>query len=183
MSTRLRVGAEAPPFELLDHRGNPHSLRAHLEESKLQNRKLWVAFFRYASCPLCNLRVHRMIERFGDWPGLTLLAVFQSPPEMMQKYVGTQSPPFPLLSDPDEQIYARYGLESSLRGWVAPSNAGVLARAAAKGFRPSSDMDGTKTRLPADFFIDADGVLRRCFYAKTVAEHIPFEEVDTFASS
>jgi peroxiredoxin len=177
------VGAEAPGFELLDHRGNPHSLRAHLEEARIGQRKLWVAFFRYASCPLCNLRVHRTIERFGDWPGLTLLAIWQSTPATMHKHVGNQNPPFPMLCDPDESVYARYGLEASVRGYLAPSNAAALARAATKGYRPSGDMDGTKTRLPADFFIDAEGILRRCFYAKTIAEHIPFEEVDTFASS
>lgn len=181
MGARLQVGDRAPEFELVDHRGAPHSLRAHLEECRESGRKLWLAFFRYASCPLCNLRVHHTIQRFGDWPKLTLLAVFQSEPGAMAEFVGQQEPPFPLLCDPREEIYARYGLEASLKGYLAPSNAAMLAKAAAKGYRPSSRMDGTKTRLPADFFIDAEGIVQRAFYAKTIAEHIPFEEVETFA--
>jgi hypothetical protein len=40
--------------------------------------------------------------------------------------------------------------------------------------------DGTKTRLPGDFLIDEQGVLRDVFYGRDIAEHLPFERVEAF---
>lgn len=174
---RISPPAEAPDLTLDTWDGSTVRLADH------RGRKVWLAFFRYASCPLCNLRVHQMIERHAGYAesGLDVLGVFQSPPGSMRRYVATQAPPFPLLCDPEERVYARYGCESSLAGYVAPTNGPVLARAMSQGFLPGR-MEGTKTRLPADFLIDEEGVVQEAFYASAIADHIPFERVDAFLS-
>jgi len=171
---RLIPGTPAPDFRVRDWRGDEHHL------GSLRGRRVWLAFFRYASCPLCNLRVRDMIRRWDGWRDrVELLAVFQSPNASIAEYVGRQTPPFPLIGDPEEDLYRAYHAESSIGGFLHPRAAALGAKAAAAGFLPGR-MEGTKTRLPADFFIDEEGILERAFYAGDISEHVPFEDVDAW---
>lgn len=172
---RIAVHQPAPDFEAEVFDAPP------LRLSRLRGKPVWLAFFRYAGCPLCNLRVHQMIGRFAEWQhqGLQMVAVFQAPAEEVRRNVGKQRAPFPIVCDPDERLYQLYGLEASLAGYVHPANLPLMAQATAAGFLPGT-MHGTKTRLPADFLIDADGTVREVFYAETIGAHIPFERVDAF---
>ena len=172
---RIMTGQQAPDFTATVYAREPLTLSA------LQGRKVWLAFFRYAGCPLCNLRVHQMIQRHDAWAaqGLSIVAVFQAPVEEVASNVGEQNAPFPIVCDPDEKLYALYGLEASLAGFLSPKNLAHAAEAARAGFLPGT-MHGTKTRLPADFLIDETGRVVETFYADTIAEHIPFARIDAF---
>ena len=172
----LKAGNVAPEFTAHTWKNEPVTLSDH------RGRKVWLAFFRYASCPLCNLRVNDMIKRYDELSaaGLDILCVFQSPPDNMAKYVASQEPPFPLISDPTESLYSTYQLRSSALAFGSPKNLGRLAEAAGRGFVPSVHVDGTKTRIPADFLIGEDGVMQDVFYGKVIADHIPFERVEAF---
>ncbi|MCO5168696.1 MAG: AhpC/TSA family protein [Planctomycetes bacterium] len=164
----------APELEARDHEGRLVRL------GELQGPR-WLAFFRYASCPLCNLRVRGMIVRHEELAarGLSVVAVFQSPPASIARAVGAQRPPFPLVADPQEALYRLYGLEARLGALLAPANLGALGAALARGFLPGRP-EGSITRVPGDFLIRADGVIDQAFYGRTIAEHIPFEAVDDF---
>lgn len=172
----LAPGQSAPDFEATNWDGTPVRLADH------RDRKVWLAFFRYASCPLCNLRVHDIIARHADLAsrGVDVLAVFQSPPERIASYVGKQAPPFPILADPTEALYGKYGLRTSLLAYLHPKNFGVVFRAMRRGFLPGPP-DGSATRVPGDFLIRPDGTLADAFYGKVIADHIPFERVEAFA--
>lgn len=177
MPTRLEPGMSAPAFVGNRYEGGTITL------DELRGRQVWLGFYRYASCPLCNLRIHEVGKRHQSYVerGLTVIAVFQSPVESMARYVAGQEPPFVLVSDPAEENYARYGVGRSKVGFLAPTNVGGLAKAASAGFLPGK-MEGTIDRIPADFLIDADGVIQDVFYGKTIADHMPFERVDAFLS-
>ena len=97
---RLEAGARAPDFTATDWQGSA------LRLDDVHGRR-WLAFFRYAACPLCNLRVHQMVKRHAEFAerGLSILAVFQSTAGSIARYVGQQRPPFPLLADPEERLY------------------------------------------------------------------------------
>ncbi|MCA9564687.1 MAG: redoxin domain-containing protein, partial [Myxococcales bacterium] len=114
----LTEGQLAPDFRAMTWEGQELSL------SDFEGQPLWLAFFRYASCPLCNLRVHDIIERFDQFSqnGLAIVAVFQSPRESIERYVGKQVPQFPLICDPEEKLYEAYELESSLAAFASPAN-------------------------------------------------------------
>ena len=49
-----------------------------------------------------------------------------------------------------------------------------------KGYLPNK-IEGSMTTMPADFLIDAAGVIRRAYYGKDEGDHLPFEEVKQFA--
>lgn len=172
---RIVAGTVAPDFTATVYARDPLTLSA------LRGQKVWLAFFRYAGCPLCNLRVHQMIQRHADWAakGLQIVAVFQAPVAEVADNVGEQNAPFPIVCDPDEKLYRLYGLEASLAGYLSPKNLPLIAEALKEGFTPGA-MHGTKTRLPADFLIDATGKVVETFYAGTIGDHIPFARVDAF---
>ena len=173
----LSLGQAAPEFEATNWKGDTIRL------SDYAGKRLWLAFFRYASCPFCNLRVHDMIRRHEEFSnkGLAILTVFQSPPKRIARYVGKQDPPFPILCDPEERLYRLYELNASAKGLVSPSLGSQMAKAAVLGFLPGR-IDGTLTRLPGDFLIDEKGLLVDVFYARDISEHIPFNRVETFLS-
>lgn len=170
---RLKPGDTAPPFETTTIDGRPIRL------DRYRGQKLLLAFFRYASCPLCNLRISELIRHHAElkMQGLHIVAIFQSPPERLPQYAGRQEPPFPLIADPDCRLYRLYGVESSWSGFLKGGlRVGALATAMAKGFLPGP-MDGDKTRIPADFLIDPDLVIQTTYYGKDIGDHLPLPAI------
>ena len=168
---RLEIGMQAPKIELADFKSNFHKI------NEVAGKK-WIAFFRYASCPLCNLRVNEMIKRYSEITarGIQVFAVFQSGSESIAEYVGMQEPPFPLLCDPEERSYILYGLEANLGGMFTLGNMTGAMKAMTKGFMPEK-MEGTITRIPADFIIDENNNLIDVFYGDSIGDHTPLERV------
>lgn len=176
--SRLQPGEAAPDFEIHAFDGRP------LRLSACRGQPVLLSFFRYASCPMCNLRVRDLIaahERFTA-RGLVHWAVFESTPENMARYVGRQAPPFALVPDTTGHLYRLYGVERSLLGTVAPSVIRHAAQAMGQGMLPGR-VDGKTDRMPADFLIDARGQVSRAFYAATADAHLPLAEIDAWLSA
>lgn len=175
---RLETGAQAPQFAADTWRGEP------ISSADLAGRRVWLAFFRYASCPLCNLRVNDLVRRHQSFidAGIEVLAVFQSDSESITKHVGQQAPPFKLITDPDQRLYRLFGVERSTAGFLNPTNLVGLAKAMGKGFAPGMP-DGPLNTIPADFLLEADGTLADVYYGSNIGDHIPFERVDAFMAS
>lgn len=176
MTERLQAGQRAPLFTGETWSGQSIDLQQY------RGQKLWLAFFRYATCPLCNLRVHQMIQRASELEGLQVLAVFESHPQAMAEAVGKQQPPFPLLADPHSTLYQLYRLETSVKGLLSLDNAKAGFQAARLGFLPGM-ADGPLSRLPADFLIDEQGMLVQCHYSTRAGEHIDWATVLAFRAS
>ena len=173
---RLTEGAIAPDFATVDHFGAAVSLEAY------RGRKLLLSFYRYASCPLCNMRVNAMIGRYEAWnqAGLEVVGVFQSPAQEIRRYVGRQDAPFPIVPDPQMRLYRRYGVEASWLGFVRGGlRLPLLAGALRNRFYPGK-LTGPINRIPADFLIDEAGRLIRCYYGKDAGDHLPFDEIEAW---
>ncbi|MCG8027798.1 MAG: AhpC/TSA family protein [Candidatus Thiodiazotropha taylori] len=173
--TRLKPGGRAPAFRTHDWQGNP------IEPFGSHPGMTLLSFYRYASCPLCNLRIRGLITNHQQFleSGIRILAVFQSPLERIAHYVGTQSPPFPLIPDPDLKLYRLYGVESSWRGFARAWTLGipqVYRAVVANGFLPGS-MENEIHRLPADFLIDRNGRLIDVYYGRDIGDHIPLKQL------
>lgn len=167
---KLQAGQMAPDLEAMDLSGHPVSLRA------LRGRAVLLSFYRYASCPLCNLRVRDLREAAPQLQALGLVAVgvFQSDAATLGRHVGRQRPPFSLLADPGMALYRRYGVERSGLAMLHPATLAGALRAMAAGFLPGR-IDGPVDRMPADFLIDAQGRIAVAHYGRHAGDHLPIE--------
>ena len=171
---RLKEGQSAPIFEVEDIFENPIALKNY------SGKKLMISFYRYASCPLCNLRVSKLIENYQslhDEKNLNMLAFFQSPKESILKYVGKQDAPFPIVADPKREVYKLYGVESSWKkAMKAMEDPSLIAEALKKGFKPGK-MEGEKALIPADFLLGPDLIIKKAFYGEHAGDHLPIEDI------
>lgn len=171
----IATGQIAPGFTATTWKGEP------LDLDQFRGKKVWLGFYRWASCPLCNLRIKEMIERADEFEkaGIEVVAVFQSPPENIAKYVGAQNPPFTLVSDPDLRLYEMYGVHPNWLGMFYPRVFLRAIRATLAGLL-SIKWDGPLAMIPADFLVDPEGLVWKAYYGDAISDHIPFEDVAAF---
>lgn len=172
---KLQPGNSVPPFKTWDHIGNPVDL------TTLKGRKVMLSFYRYASCPVCNLRMHELIKAHAQLQqqNLELIAVFQSPAAIIASTVGRQDAPFAIVPDPELELYKRFGVESSWRGMLSFRVIAAALKAFAKGFLPGV-INGPVNRVPADFLIDEQGQIVVAYYGKTIDDHLPLATIQTW---
>ena len=170
---RLIEGQKAKDFSTSDIFGNDIILQ------NFKGKKILLSFYRYASCPLCNLRVSELIDQdaYFKEEGLELLAIFQSPKDRILEYVGKQNTPFSIIADPEQRLYNLYGVEISGLGLIrALFKPGKFKEALNKGFHTGT-MEGPKTRIPADFIIGENGIILKAYYGKDIGDHMPIEMI------
>ncbi len=172
---RLTPGTAAPALQATSHLGEPVDL------AELRGRPVLLSFYRYASCPVCNLRVRAIIRALPGLPasGLGIIAVFQSPPATVAKYVGRQDAPFPIVSDPALRHYRAFGVETRWGGLFSRRALAAVVRALRRGFSPGR-IDGPVQRVPADFLIAPDGRIAVAHYGKDIDDHLPLETVEAW---
>ncbi len=174
---RLKAGATAKSFTKEDIFGGSVSLERY------RDRRLLLSFYRYASCPLCNLRIHELSKRAPVWKerGIETVAVFQSPVESVRQYVtGRHEIPFSIIADPDRELYRLYGVEGSWAGFmksmVTRAGDGVSAMLG-KGYPPGK-LEGDIAMLPADFLIGPDLIIEEAYYGSDIGDHLPIERIE-----
>jgi peroxiredoxin len=129
-------------------------------------RLVHLQFRRYAGCPICNLHLRSVARRHDDIKaaGIREVAVFHSPAEDMLPHQGDL--PFAVIADPQRQLYAEFGVETSRRAvthpraWTTPLNPSVypvVLRGLRNGGSPGPRHGETVLGLPADFLIDPAG--------------------------
>jgi peroxiredoxin len=170
---KIQPGQPAKNFSTEDISGNALAL------DDFKGKRLMLSFYRYAACPLCNLRIHQLIQQHASLVGknLHLIAVFQSPKESIHKYVGRQSIPFPVIADPQRMLYKLYGIESSWSGFIKGSlRLRLVTSALMKGFFPGP-MEGIKSMVPADFLIGPDLTVQMAYYGSDIGDHLPIKKI------
>jgi peroxiredoxin len=178
---RLRTGASAPAFDVSDVHGRWISLAAYF------GRPLLLSFFRSAVCPLCNMRLWHLLQRYPTYQqqGLRIIAFFESTPEYAYDYLERFHAPFPLVADPEASVYERYGLGTS---WLGTAR-GTMRRSVYREARRRGlgdwrllagffAMDGKKFRMPADFLLGPDLRVRSAHYGRDSGDFLLFSELE-----
>ena len=176
IKNRLHKGDLAPVFQMPDLQDNIVS------SLDFRGRWLLLSFYRYASCPLCNLRVHKLAGLHAAWQkrGLDMLAIFQSPADKLRLYVGNQEPPFPLIPDPEQTLYHHYGVGHSWTGFLLAWGKRLpeIGRAVLReGYFPGS-VEGGIHRIPADFLVSPDGRIAEAHYGRDIGDHLPIARIE-----
>jgi peroxiredoxin len=161
------TGIDGKPFDLFSLKGRPFML----------------SFFRFASCPFCNLRMHELIKRYDELGDrFTIVAIFDSPLDNLREHADRHHSPFPVLADERGIYYAQYGIEHSVFGMLKGMfmRMPTMMHAMSKGYVPLK-IKGSMTTMPADFLVDETGVIRRTYYGSDEGDHLPFDEIKQFA--
>jgi thioredoxin-dependent peroxiredoxin len=175
---RIQTGTPAPTFSTQDAFGETISLE------RFAGKWLLLAFFRNAACAICNLHIHHLIERYPTLQqnGLEIVAVFESPTSSIREYVGKQDAPFAIIPDPDAVLYESYGVEVSVEKVEAtlskPETPQVIQAAAAQGFSLTPEEGSNFYRLPAEFLIDPQGIIRIAHYGEFVYDHLELDALE-----
>lgn len=172
----LMRGQFIPNFVAKDVFGNTIDLRDYA------GHKIMISFYRFSSCPFCNLRVQRILAHYQKFEenGLKMISFWQSPKESILEHVGQQQPPFPMIPDPEKRIYRLYQVEKSWLGALkVMRDPKMVAKAFKRGFNPAT-ADGDMNQLPADFLINPDLTIHAAYYGQHIGDHIGFPEIESF---
>lgn len=170
------VGKFAPAFKAITFDGKMVDLIA------LQGKKIWLIFYRYATCPLCNLHLSFVSERYNALKraGLEVVVVFESAVPAFYRPGKISGFTFPVISDPKKKLYKLYGTRRRLFGVLRPEVAATLVRAVIKGFKQGK-IEGSFDQLPSHFLIDEHGVIQRVHHGSTAVDHLSWTALGVFA--
>ena len=170
---RLEVGMAAPEFAADALSGKRVDLAA------LNGRTVLLKFYRFATCPVCNLHMHRFIQEYRalEALGLTTVVLYHSSAEKLAAS-RHDAAPFDLVPDPNKQIFRAYGVETGWAGMFSPAVMRDYVKALKAGFSPGLlTSDGGITGNPADFIIDANGRIAFAHYGKHYADSLDAAEI------
>ncbi|HEX8226414.1 MAG TPA: redoxin domain-containing protein [Candidatus Saccharimonadales bacterium] len=175
----LNTGDHAPSFSLPDSFGNIIALADYADTYVL------AVFLRYASCPFCNLTIHRLSleEKLLSQNGCKVIVFVQSGSENIQNNIhdrhGAPPLPFPIIPDPEQKYYAKYGVRTSLLA-AAKSIKDIpywLKSAFQLGFNQKA-VDGNLLLVPAMFLIGpGEQRITYASYGPSFYDHRSFTEV------
>jgi thioredoxin-dependent peroxiredoxin len=173
---KMAPGNHVVPFSTIDVDGHPVSLE------QFRGHPLLLMFFRYASCPMCNLRLHDFAKEYPRLHanGLSAVAFFHSSAQAIKRNAGRRSYVFPLVPDPNQEICRAFGVETSwpglLKSMLLPSFYWNWIRSIRHGFWGGADIEMAK--MPADFLVGPDGRLLLVHYGKDIGDHLSLADIE-----
>jgi len=177
---RLKPDDQAIPFSVETLEGRTISL------NEFAGKPLLLMFFRYASCPMCNLRLRDFAQHYPRLHerGLEVVVFFHSPARNIRANAGKRHYPFHLVPDPKFKVYRSYGVETSwLRFFLSmalPSFYVDWVRSMRYGFW--GGVDWQMGKMPADFLIGPNGLIVKAHYGREIGDHLPVTEVEAALS-
>lgn len=116
LASALKVGAQAPMFELPDAKGSNVALASLLKQGPVV-----VTWYRGAWCPYCNIQLHAYQEALGDIKsaGGQLVAISPQTPDNSMTFAEKQNLEFTVLSDSGNKVAHQFGLAYKLPEAVA----------------------------------------------------------------
>lgn len=174
--------ALAPLFDRKDIFGR----QINLEDYK--DKKLFIGFFRHAGCPFCNLRVHALtkVHEKLKAKGLEMIFFFESKESVLLRSTFHQEvSPIPLISDPEKEIYAKYGLEES-KSISTKSHITSFIQTAIKAKFKGVPMNMPEAQeslntIPAEFLVDKGLRLKKLHYSKSLTDRLDLNLIEKFA--
>lgn len=178
--SRIKVGDHIDELNLPAIDGTLFSI------DHVAGKRYLLSFFRFAGCPFCNMRVHDLVKHYAEFgANFTIVGVFDSSLENLQRHAEDHQSPFPLLADVENTYYRRFGVERSVWGvikGIVLRMPRVLYAVFVKGFIPRA-IEGNITTMPLNILVDETGVVQYTHYGRDEGDHIPLTTLREFALS
>jgi peroxiredoxin len=177
---RLKTGDLAIPFSVETIEGKTLSL------NDLTGKPVLLMFFRYGSCPMCNLRLRDFAQHYVSLHerGLEVVAFFHSSARSILANAGKRHYRFHLVPDPQFKVYRSYRVETSwlrfLLTMALPSFYVDWVRSMRYGFW--GGVDWQMGKMPADFLIGPNGRIVKAHYGRNFGDHLTVVEIEAALS-
>jgi peroxiredoxin Q/BCP len=177
---KLKEGQFAPDFTVTDIYGR------EIQLSEFKGTKIILGFYRNVSCPFCNRRVHQIMGNNVrlKQKNVQMIFFFESSNQKLSASVFHKGiSPWPLIGDPEKQIYKLYGVEESVAKTLKTSfySSLSIAKKYARELNLPEDKKASKTLIPADFFIDENQKIVKVHYGNHLDDHVPLDELKAYA--
>ena len=156
-SMKLKVGQNAPAFELLDQNGKIHKL------SDYKGKFVLLYFYPKDDTPGCTIEACSIRDSFADFKKMktVVLGVSADSVKSHKKFEEKYSLPFPLLSDENKKIIKAYGV------WVVQTLKSLQTRRGKKKFMGREYMGIKRT----SFLISPEGKIAKIYEDVKAASH------------
>ena len=179
-NSRARVGDEFPTLTLAA------TSRQSVRIPDPAGEYVHLQLRRFAGCPICNLHLRSIVARHEEIRarGIREVVVFHSTAAELAKHEAEL--PFPLIPDPDRELYQRLGVERrlpsllrmrALRAAIAGLTAAFGKRSTKRGVLGPVRPTGGRLGLPADFLIAPDGRVAAVKYGEHAYDQWTVDEL------
>ena len=178
-ATRIRAGAVVKPRELI-------TIRSEHIRIPDRRRLVHLQFRRFAGCPVCDLHLHSIVQRYKEIVAASIqeVVVFHSTAEELSHHA--RELPLAIVPDPDKRLYVEFGVESAPRALLDPRAWFPVLQGVSRSMRavlrkrqpmPPINPQGGRWGLPADFLIASDGRVLACKYGSHVYDQWSVDEL------
>ena len=172
----MKIGETMPQIKL------PAIDGLQFDNHSLKGKKYLLTFYRFATCPFCNMRIAQLIRAKSEMgENFEIVAIFEAKIERLKKHANKHLAKFPILADHEREYYQLFGVKKSLIGMFK----GMLLRlptliiAIFKGYFPL-EISSRVLTMPLSLLVDEQGVIQTIYYGKDEGDHIPLEQVMSF---
>ena len=176
--TRLVAGANAPDIALPAIDGTTFKMADYL------GKRVILTFFRFSSCPFCNIRINRIIKRWNEFSDETVMVgVFDAKIGELTKRMKKHDAPFTIVADESYEHFERNSVAKSFGRFLIGALRSPLTfmQATFRGYFPLTLSIGKLSIIPVDVLIDEQGKVVRAHYCKDTVDHIPIDELIAFS--
>jgi len=131
-----------------------------------------IFFLRYTGCPICQMKIGDLLRDHKEFraAGLQVYVALQSTPASVKEGLAGHKAPFTIVCDPEEKIFALYGVApGNLLGYLTPSVIIKAMKASRAGFKHGKK-EGKEMQLPAVFIVNGDGKIAYAYYGKNIGD-------------
>ena len=175
---KLEIGAQAPEISL------PAIDGTIFDMSSMKGKRVIFTFFRFSSCPFCNMRIDELAKRWGEFGEDTVMVgVFDARIDELTKRMGNRGIPFTIVADETYQHFKENGVEKSFVRfmWGAMRSPLTMLRATMRGYVPMTLSISKMSTLPVDILVDEHGKIVEAHYCKDTVDHLPVDRLVEFS--
>lgn len=175
---QLSAGDAAPSFTLPAIDGSTFDM------SSMKGKKVILTFFRFSSCPLCNMRIRRITQRWNEFStDAVMVGVFDASIADLKKRMKKHDVPFTIVADESYTHFENNGVKKSFGKfmWGAAKSPLTLLQATLRGYVPLTMSISKLSTIPVDILIDENGNIVEAHYCKDTSDHLPIEKMIAFS--
>ena len=176
---QIVTGDTAPQFTLPAIDGSTFNM------ADMKGKRVILTFFRFSTCPLCNMRIRRIVQRWNEFSkDAVMVAVFDAKVGDLQKRMKRHDAPFVVVADETYEQFNKNGVKKSFFKfmWGAMRSPLTLLQATLRGYVPLTLSISKLSTIPVDILIDEDGKVVEAHYCKDTADHLSLDRMIAFSN-